>query len=349
MGWCRIGLGLWAALLVSCSPGPSPADPPASGTPELASVDRAGYSRTIRLSATLDAVRSTRVVVPQLTGPNPRMTLTRLVPNGEGVSAGEVIATFDPVEQIDMARQSSARYEDLAFQVRQKEADNAAARERRRSQAEQAEADLARALLEVSKAEVISPVEAEQNELRAEKARLALESLGRTQPEEERRDQAALRVLELRRDRERANFERAEANLERLQVRAPIGGMVALATRYSGGTVIRPQEGDQMTRNNALLGIFDPTEMLVRANVAEPDGAWLHPGLEAIVYVDAYPDLALRARFESASPVAAPALSRPVKTFSAVFRLEESDPRLMPDLSAAVVFEVVEEPPGFGR
>jgi multidrug resistance efflux pump len=224
--------------------------------------------------------------------------------------------------------------------VRQKEADNLASAEKRRSEVRQAEADLAKALIEVSKAEILSRIEAEQNEIRERKARLQLEHLSRIHPDQELADVTALRLLELRRERERQSFEEAEANLEKLEVAAPIGGMVAVSTRYSGGAPVRPQEGDQMTRNSALMSIFDPTEMLVRVSVAEPDGALLQPGLQATVLVDAYPDVALRARFESASPIAAPALSRPVKSFSAVFRLEETDPRLMPDLSAAVVFDV---------
>jgi hypothetical protein len=73
----------------------------------------------------------------------------------------------------------------------------------------------------------------------------------------------------------------------------------------------------------------------------------LHAGLEGAVYVDAYPDMALPARFVTASPVAAaPGLGRGIKTFMAVFRLEEADPRLMPDLSAAVVFEAHDGSPG---
>lgn len=98
-----------------------------------------------------------------------------------------------------------------------------------------------------------------------------------------------------------------------------------------------------MTRNAALMSIFDPGEMLVRVQAAEPDGALLQRGLEGTVYVDAYPDLALRARLVAASPVAAtPGLGVGLKTFMAVFRLEETDPRLMPDLSAAVVFTASE-------
>ena len=65
-----------------------------------------------------------------------------------------------------------------------------------------------------------------------------------------------------------------------------------------------------------------------------------------MVYVDAYPDMTLAARFVAASPVAASAgLGGGVKTFTAVFRLEGSDPRLMPDLSAAVVFDAHEGAP----
>ena len=71
----------------------------------------------------------------------------------------------------------------------------------------------------------------------------------------------------------------------------------------------------------------------------EPDGAALGPGSKATVYLDAYPDLSFPAHFEFASPVASSALGSPIKTFTAVFKLDRADPRLMPDLSAAVVIE----------
>lgn len=278
--------------------------------------------------------------MPQVTGRTFRLTLTRIVRNGTTVAKGDVIAEFDPLEQIDQARQSAASYDDLSHQVRQREADNAANVERRRLELAQAEADLAKAKLDVSKAPVLGEIEAQQNEIRLAKAEARLASLRRTQPDEERADRAALRILELQRDRQRAAQDRALANLERLRVKAPLAGMVALNTFYNNGSLVRPQVGDQLNRGYMMLSIFDPGEMLVRVNVAEPDGALLKPDLRARVYVDAYPDMALDARFVAASPVAASAaLGRGVKTFMAVFKLDASDPRLMPDLSAAVVFD----------
>jgi multidrug efflux pump subunit AcrA (membrane-fusion protein) len=328
----------FAACSGSGQPGPDAS--PAVVSASARSTEGVARSRTIRWSGTLEAVRSTRVSVPSVTGPTFRMTLTQLVPNGARVEKGDIVAEFDPIEQLDQARESAARYEDLAFQVRQRAADNAANVEKRRSEREQAEADLAKARLDVSQASVLSEREAEQNAIRAARAEARIESLLRTHPHQERADRAALRILELQRDRQRAAFDRAQANLEKLRVRAPIAGMVAHATFYNNGTMVRPQEGDQMTRNNTLMSLFDPGEMLVRVSVAEPDGALLHPGLEATVYVDAYADMAVPAQFVTASPVAAsPGIGRGIKTFMAVFRLATADPRLMPDLSAAVVFE----------
>ena len=330
---------LCSAVLAGCSGSNVPINESAkTSSPAATTSNSTERGRTVRWTGLLEAVRSTRVTVPQVTGPTFRMTLTRIVPNGATVAKGTVIAEFDPLEQLDQARQSAAKYDDLAHQVRQRQADNAANVEKRRLEREQAEADLAKARLDVSKAPVLGHIEAQQNTIREAKVQARVESLRRTHPEEERADRAALRILELQRDRQRAAHERALANVEKLKVRAPLAGMVAHTGFYNNGAMVRPQAGDQLSRNSTLLSIFDPGEMLVRVSVAEPDGALLRPNLTARVYVDAYPDMTLPASFVAASPIAAsPALGRGLKTFMAVFRLEGSDPRLMPDLSAAVV------------
>ena len=79
--------------------------------------------------------------------------------------------------------------------------------------------------------------------------------------------------------------------------------------------------------------------MRVRCSVGEPDIEAIVPGSKANVYLDAYPDLVLPAHFEFASPVASAGLNSPIKTFTAVFRIDKTDPHLLPDLSAAVVLQ----------
>jgi multidrug resistance efflux pump len=80
--------------------------------------------------------------------------------------------------------------------------------------------------------------------------------------------------------------------------------------------------------------------MVVLVSVAEPDGAILKPGSKATVHLDAFPDLTFTAHFDSASPVATSGFASSVKSFTARFVIDQTDPRLLPDLSAAADIEV---------
>jgi hypothetical protein len=73
--------------------------------------------------------------------------------------------------------------------------------------------------------------------------------------------------------------------------------------------------------------------------VGEPDLRVLTPGVRGTVRLEAYPDLALPAHLENASPVASSGWGSPIKSFNAVFRIEKNDSHLLPDLSAAVVID----------
>jgi len=329
-------IGISAFLLAACTGG-------ALGTAEAeersASKDEQPVARELRLTGIVEAISSTKLVVPQLIGQGGQLTLIRLIPNGSRVRAGDVIAEFDSVQQLLAGMSARAKFDDLSHQVEQKAAQNRADAEKRRADLTQAQADLNKALLDLGKGEFLSEIARLQNETRAEMARQHVESLVKSNAFRDAADAAALRILELQRDRQKVAMERAETNMQRLQMRAPLDGIVAHQNIWRSNSMGRPQEGDQLWRGQALVSIFDPTDMRVRCAVGEPDNAVLKKGVRATVYFDAYPDLALPAYFESASPIASSALGSPIKTFTALFKLEKTDPRLMPDLSAAVVIE----------
>src|SRR5206468_5870798 len=57
--------------------------------------------------------------------------------------------------------------------------------------------------------------------------------------------------------------------------------------------------------------------------------------------LDAYPDLVLPGRIETIAAIGVTSgLSKKVRTFNTVFSIQGSDPRLLPDLSAAVDVEL---------
>jgi multidrug resistance efflux pump len=276
------------------------------------------------------------------------VTLTQLVPNGSTVKEGDLIATFDPTLQMDAAREAQAKFEDLGHQVAQRIAENRANAERRTADLRQAEATLAKAELALSKGPVISQIDRQKNEARAAGARTNLASLKKSMALREKSEAAALRILELQRDRQKVAIERAQGNIKMLELRAPLSGMVAYVPTIRGNSLGHPQVGDQLRRSYPLANIFDRSEMEALCRVGEPDILALLAKGPASVYLDAYPDLALPAHYIYASPVASSGLAVPVKAFVAVFRIDKPDSHLLPDLSAAVVLRIPDAAPAAG-
>jgi multidrug resistance efflux pump len=294
----------------------------------------------IRSTGTIQAVRYLLVQAPRISGRGSRLTLVALVPNGAIVKEGDPLAEFDQTEQLEAGREAQAKYDDLSHQVEQKKAENEAEQAKRRLDQRTAESELKEAQIQLRKGPLLSEIDRLKNETKAKAAEERVASLQVSDRHRVEAEAAALRVLELQRDRQQVALERVQNNLSKLLVRAPLSGMVAHEAIWRNGSTGPPQEGDQLYSGQALMRIFDPTEMEVLARIAEPDGAVLKPGCRAQVRLDAYPELEFTGRLESASPVAASAIGSPIKTFLARFRLEQTDPHLLPDLSAAVVIPV---------
>lgn len=330
------GCGRVQPVQANAKPGAAvPGEPPPAGA--------SNGKRQIRATGTIQAVRAYTVQIPQITGPanngpgGGRITLIKLAPNGTKVAEGDVLAEFDRTAQLDAALEAKAKYDDLSHQVREKAAKNSSDVAKRSSDIRQAEADLAKAELQLQKGPVLAEIEREKNQEKADNARARLTSLRKSDGSRRVAESAALEILKLQMERQKVALERAQSNAEKLVLKAPLAGMVALENLWRGGSMGNAQEGDQLFPGQGLLKIFDPGAMEVRTMIGEPDTVALQSGATAMVYLDAYPDAVFKARFESASPVATAALGSPIKNFTAKFRLEGADPRLLPDLSAAVI------------
>jgi multidrug resistance efflux pump len=336
-----LAVTLAAASVLAAPACRRPATPPSS--PGAAAVSRPPATpprRVIRATGTIQAVRAHSIQVPQIAGQGGRMTLIKLAPNGAVVKEGDILAEFDRTAQLDIAREAQAKFEDLTHQARQKAAENRAAAEMRAVARKEAEADLGKALIEERRSLVRSEIMRLQAEALAAGARVRFESLEKINRFREAAEAAGLRIVQLQAERQKVALERARANAGKLVLRAPLAGMVALENVWRSGSMGNAQEGDQLWQGQSLLKIFDPSQMEVQALLGEPDGAVLTPTTTALVSLDAYPEAVFRARFHSASPVATAALGSPIKNFPARFRIEQSDPRLLPDISAAVVIQV---------
>lgn len=306
-------------------------------------------ARTLRVTGVIQPVRSFIVQVPRIEGQGGNVTLTKLVPNGVTVHKGELLAEFDSTKEEQALRDAAAKFEDLSHQVDQKAAEHRNNAAKRKSDLEQAQADLAKAQIEMRKGPVLTDIEKQKNEIKVRDGEEHVASLKKSTAFHEQAEAAESRILELQRDRQKVAVDRAKANIQKLALRAPLDGMVALKNVYRNNSMGHAEEGDQLWPGSPLMQLFDPGEMEVEASIQEPDVIALTAGRQAVVHLDAFPGAVFQATYMSASPVASSGVDDPIKTFNARFRLAGSDPHLLPDLSAAVDIQVPMEAPAEAR
>jgi len=120
-------------------------------------------------------------------------------------------------------------------------------------------------------------------------------------------------------------------NLDESRIQAPIDGIVihrnveigevvaSGLSSYSGGTV--------------LFEIGDPSQMIVRGDIAEIDIGKLRSDLEVGIVVDAYPDTTYRGRVRWIAPVGQKKQGSTIVTFDIEIEILEREPRLRQGMS----------------
>ena len=305
-------------------------------------VVRRDFITGVRLSGTVEAIESTTVAAPRLSGPNSQsLVITRLIRAGSMVQPGDLIVEFDRQQQLTNALDRRAELADLEQQIRKREAQERAAAAKDDVEIKVAESSEARARLEMVKNDMIAKIEAEKNVNALEQAIATLKQL-RTTFELKRKAAAAdLRMLEIRRDRAENAMRMAETNAARMAISAPIGGMVVLKTIWKSGNMAEVQEGEEIRAGVPVADIVNPKAMRVRARVNQADINALRMGQGVQIGLDAYPDLQFRGRVAQISPLGVVStLSQKVRTFVVLIGVEGSHPNLMPDLTASADVEL---------
>jgi HlyD family secretion protein len=328
-----------AACGASCT---SVASSAPTGPPETVRVTRRLFTKTIRVTGLVEAVRSSTLIVPRLQGPGSGiLVVTRLAPGGTMVRKGDVVVQFDPQAQERVAFDRRAEFEDFAAKLSGKEAEHAASHTADESALIQATNAVERARLEMLKNEMLGAILVEKNQQTLAEAEATLDMLRRTFEVKRRAERAERRALEIQRDRARKAMEHAQQNISAMTMRAPQDGLLVMKTIWKNGQLGEVQEGEETRPGLPLLDIVDPTRMQVRARVNQADASLVRPGQRVTVELDAYPGKRFTGRVTSVAPAAVTSVLSPrVRTFAALFVIDETDPALLPDLTAAVDVEL---------
>lgn len=339
--------GLLSWLAISCLAGlaactqPAPLEiqkPIETISASTVTVQRGQFRHVIRLHGTVEAVQSYGVMAPRLAGgPMSTMIITKVVRNGTRVRKGDILVEFDRQNQMKNVLDRQAEYDNLVAQIKRKEADQATARAVDETELKGAEVDLQSALVDMRKNEVITSIQAEINKQNLAEAQARLKQLKDTLALKREAAAAELRILEIQRDRAKNAAEYAQGNIEKMTIQSPLDGLVVLSPVNKGSRMVDPSEGDEVRPGGGIMQVVNPAAMQVRARVNQVDIANVRTGQETDVRLDAYPDLLFQGKIDRISAVAAAgSYSKQVRYFVAVISIQGSDPKLMPDLTAAV-------------
>ncbi|MFI5092898.1 MAG: HlyD family efflux transporter periplasmic adaptor subunit [Candidatus Acidiferrum sp.] len=308
-------------------------------------VERRNLSQTLRLNGTTEASRSFVVLAPRLEGAQVgSMVVTKLVPAGTHVTSGDVLVEFDPQAQMKDYLDKKGTFDNLVSQVAQKQSDEDIARAKDDTAMKQAEDELKRAQLEIQRNEVVSRIDAEKNQEAVDEAQATLKQLKETYQLKRAAAQAGIRILEIQRDRAKEAMRYAQANAAKMTVHSPMAGIVVYNTIWLGGRMGTVQQGDQVRPGVPFLQVVDPSRMEVRVELNQVDLLKVHPGQKALMHLDAYPGLTLPTVLDELSPLGHTGqFTEMVRSFTARFSVQGTDPRLLPDLSAAMDLDLGSE------
>jgi multidrug resistance efflux pump len=297
----------------------------------------------IRLTGVTAAANAAILIAPQLYGSRNfggghadfGLLIQELAAPGSFVNKGDMVASFDRLMmslRVDDHRVNVASYEawmrqlTAAFEVRRK------AQERKVAIAKGARDKSA---LNLKTAPVRSAIQSERFRLQLEEDTASYGEIVSQWKWFDDSERSAIRRLELDIKEQRIGLQRAERNLERMDVRAPISGLLVVQSIYRGTEMAEIQKGDQLFPGLAFAQIVDPRSMVVNAEVNQVDAELLRRGQRARVHFDAYPDLELPARVISVGMFANSGGFRRayVKSIPVRLKLEETDRRVIPNFT----------------
>jgi HlyD family secretion protein len=338
----------------------SPRNASAASVHAFTRISSSKVNPAIRLTGSISALKSVTMTAPRVLGSRTalnrggdfnaggsgpmggagadfNLVLLSVVPAGTHVKTGDVVARFDPQNQL----QRLDDYNDAVVQseanIRSMKANLAAAKEAEDQSVRGARSDWDQATLDLKTIPVLSTIDAEKARLTVEQDKATYQQLVKESSLVDSSQQAQLRAAELSLSQVRLELQRARNNVEKMTLRAPIDGIVVMATVIRNGEYGQIREGDQVNAGQQLLTIVDESSMVLNATVNQVDAERLKLGMHAVVRLDAYPDVVLPGVVDGIGAMAVNSTMRAnyVGEIPVRVQIQGGDPRAIPDLTGS--------------
>lgn len=266
------------------------------------------------------------------------MVLQDAAKPGSRVKKGDMIAEFDRQYMLTRLDDYKASVDQSESSFKSMLANLDTTKETHQQSIETAKANLDKAKLDMRTLPVRSAMDSERLKLVLEEAQARYDQLLKEVKFVDTGIAADRKVAELELQQSRLELKRAEANADRMIMKAPIDGLIVMQNTFRGSDFDAIKVGDQLSPGQNFMQIVDPSSMVISAAVSQVDVEKVRIGLKARVRFDAFPGLELPGHVYGLGSVAKSARYRPdwVKEMPVSIKLDQMDPRVIPDLSVSV-------------
>jgi HlyD family secretion protein len=292
-----------------------------------------------QLRGEVEAANSVVLSAPSNVG---ELQVIRLAKNGGAVKKGEMVVQFDPTDLVQRLQQSQTELKQAEAQIEQTRAQGRMKQEQDTTDFGKSKFDVERAKLDASKQEILSVIDGEKSKLAVADAEQKQKQLEQQIKSDATGSDADVNSRKLRRDKAKADVDRRQKNIKSMQLIAPVDGMVTLKQNSRAGSPFggAPEwhVGDRAWPGAPILELPDLGTLRVTAQVDEAERGRLKIGQQVNIRVDAVPDREFKGTVTDISPLTKLDFSTfpPSKNFSMTVKLENSDPRLRPGMSASL-------------
>jgi len=299
----------------------------------------------VRTRGELTALRSIELHAPKDV---PDLQIVSLAPPGSEVQPGQVVVRFDPTRAQQQLKERGASLKQAQGTLDQAQAQAKITAEQDKLDLAQARYTVERARLEASKQTIVSAIQGEESRIDLGLAEEKLRVEQATVELHRKSDEAKIASLMRLRDQEQAEIDLTRAQLQQMEIRSPIRGVITYMPNYSQGWMnAQPfKAGDHVWPGGLVGEIPDLATLEMESRVDEVDRGTIGPGSTVLVHVDAYPETTFPAKLELISPLTEVSITDwpPTRSFKAYARLEKPDPRLRPAMNAGADFVVTRIP-----
>ncbi len=313
-----------------------------SATTPVSEVSRGRFVHRINANGVLASEMATEIGVPQ--GRRGPMYIAWIAEDGSEVKEGDLLVQFDSTDlenellETQDELEQTLRRRDQRLQQEQTALDNL------ELDATMAERELEYAQTFQSKdPEIFSRQEIIQSEIDSTLATRRRDNANRTREIREELGAVELALLDLQRERANLDIEEVEADLARLEIRAPHDGIFVL-TNDDGDL---PVVGMRVHSRQTIAEIPQLQQMKANVYVLEADAGGLREGVDVDIVVEAHPDAVFHGHVRRMAALARrKSRFSPVQYFEIEVALDRTDPeRMKPGqrVSATLILEDLED------